>query len=423
MMANINSKIKRIMSISALASSLAFGVGFIGCSDDNSTKPEKPDTITSLPTPFLDDHAVRWINYEPTNYNPKEGVYPSEESIREDVQLLKGANFDGIVTNSSKESLSRIPQIAKEEGIQYVIMGISSIDRKRESVKNEWDNAVQMKEYVDGYAFLQHSNYTLDSLVSSMDYLRTITRRPVTISEFTSAYDDSLLHVGDWIMPRFTSSGNLSYHLPDDAIDEVMLSQLTLQVRTDKPVFIDHAAYCSQFGAAQNIQRFQADYLYGLFLRYNLMSEQKGGFICYEAFDQPWKNNGITIPEDCSWYEGIFSKDREPKLAAKPKLSLLMDFDGDNDHDLEGVALNILPENHRIATYLKFEGKWHAIPKDPPLTTIDARGIWDSNVVPDQSTYGTTFGILLVNENYDPPDSIASPPQIDGTNVFAKLGF
>lgn len=74
---------------------------------------------------FLFD--ATYVSYNPTNYNPNYSQWPSEQSIRSDLETLLNAGVSGINTYGANNGLKNIPKIAKEMGMKRVIMGIWDI--------------------------------------------------------------------------------------------------------------------------------------------------------------------------------------------------------------------------------------------------------------------------------------------------------
>ena len=78
-----------------------------------------PKTVSEL----LQHHC--WIGYDPTEFDPtlRPPVWPSCDSIRNDLRHIAVAGFSGIVTYTCKASLGEIPQCAKGLGLG-VIAGV-----------------------------------------------------------------------------------------------------------------------------------------------------------------------------------------------------------------------------------------------------------------------------------------------------------
>jgi len=145
--------------------------------------------------------STKWIAYAPTNFNPNAGVYPSEESIRKDLELLYRYGFEGIVTYGADRILGDIPRIAQEAGLSGVIMGIWDIESQEELA-----NAMKAAKYVDAYCVGNEglsSRYDIDILRAAISRIKKETHKPAATTEQVGYYyKDDLLTVGDWIFPN-----------------------------------------------------------------------------------------------------------------------------------------------------------------------------------------------------------------------------
>lgn len=98
-------------------------------------KDELPDLISKH----------QWILYDPNHYDPDRNPNPDIDSMRKELGCIKDAGFDGIITMSSRGTLSFIPELAKKKG-HMVIMGIwDPRDEKEVAI------AISKKEFVDAY--------------------------------------------------------------------------------------------------------------------------------------------------------------------------------------------------------------------------------------------------------------------------------
>ena len=94
----------------------------------------------------------------------------------------KKAAFRSLVTYASKGAMGRIPEIARDEGFDgIVIMGIWDV-----FAQEEWITAIAQVPFIDGYCLGNEGlgvRYNPDELASRMAQLRQITGLPVTTSE------------------------------------------------------------------------------------------------------------------------------------------------------------------------------------------------------------------------------------------------
>ncbi len=143
----------------------------------------------------------RWITYEPQQYNPyQSNIEPDIDSIKQELEWIRAAGFDGIITFSSHGSLSEIPEIAHNEGLS-VIMGVWDPNDKAELTL-----AISKQDYVDGYAVGHNGldqRYNYEELIQAIRYIRFRTKLPVSTTEKIDRYlfDQRLLKTGDWLFP------------------------------------------------------------------------------------------------------------------------------------------------------------------------------------------------------------------------------
>lgn len=243
---------------------------------------------------------LRWVAYSPTNYDPTKGIYPSEESVREDLRVLRQVGFKGLITYGAKGTLASIPRLAKGEGFEGVVMGVwSPLDSA------ELSSAAEAAREVDGYCVGNEGlgqSYSLEQLQSAMNWLRTAAGRPVTTSEQVDDYllDSSLLALGDWVFPNAHPYWH-GYTEPTSAV-EWTRQQYAVLTNSAKGgfVFFKEVGLPSE-GAAGLSEDAQAEY-------YRLLASTEVKFAYFEAFDQPWKTWASVEPH---W--GLFRSDRTPK--------------------------------------------------------------------------------------------------------------
>ena len=146
------------------------------------------------------------VAYQPKGFTPGANVPDLTESqIRTDLRLLKNIGFRGIVTYGSKGVMGKIPEIARSEGFDgIIIMGIWDLYSL-----DEWQNALSQVPFVDGYCLGNEGlgvRYSAEELLSQMARLRKTAGLPVTTSEpifkyFQPAYQNVLCKATDWIFP------------------------------------------------------------------------------------------------------------------------------------------------------------------------------------------------------------------------------
>jgi len=244
-------------------------------------------------------NTLQWVSYAPTNFNPEIGLFPSDDSIRQDMRVLRAAGFNGIITYASDGTLYRIPKIAKEEGFKSVIMGVWNVNSNVE-LQNAKNQAIYVSAYSIGNEGL-YGRYTLSDLNNAYDFL-SVTGKPITTTEERNDYliDANVLNFGDFLLPNIhpywdgvVSAGDGANHVKDE--------YMKIKALTNKSILIKETGYptSGDFRVSETLQKsFYA----------KLATKKKVKFSYFEAFDQPWKDNLAVEPH---W--GLFKSDRTPK--------------------------------------------------------------------------------------------------------------
>ncbi len=328
--------------------------------------------VLALPPP-AQLFSLCWAAYSPTHYNPNTGVSPSAASIRQDLQTLLAAGFNGIVTYGADGVLGTlVPQIAQEVGFTGMIMGVWD-----PTSSTELANAVAAKDYsvVVGYSVGNEGlnvRYTLAQLEQAMQYLRDQTGKPVTTTEELGDYlppnplSSTLLSLGDWIFPNVHPyfAGILD---PAQAVDWTVARYHDFQGLTTRPVLFKEVGLPSD-GDTNNILSEEGQAVY-----YRLLWNTDVPFVYFEAFDQYWKT---ALPVEPHW--GIFRSDRTPKRA-------LASICG-----REGVPVSPQPPEpgarDGIGMYARANGTWY-LRRLPAVGAPDFQiaygGAWAAPVVGD----------------------------------------
>lgn len=278
------------------------------------------------PPPLPPQLGGRLVSFAPTNFDPTQGIYPPEESLREDLRVLRKAGFTGVVTYGSERTLQHIPRLAREEGFQVVVMGLFNI-RSLE----EFSNAVAAAPFVDGYSVgneglesppCSQGWYGRSELEDVINRLRTATGKPVTTTEQIDDYfcDPTLLDLGDFIFPNAHPFWH-NLRLPQPAAEWTagqfeVLKGLMATRGVQKPLLFKEVGLpsagcpeCSEPNQAEYYHRLEQFKLAGRLL-----------FSYFEAYDQPWKTSHPVEPH---W--GLFRFDRSPKeVVSRPMVTLAL---------------------------------------------------------------------------------------------------
>ncbi len=271
-------------------------------------------TITAAGQSFYQKlDTLEWVGFAPTGFDPSVGRFPSEASIRVDLQLLAGHGFTGVITFASDGTLSQIPRIATEVGFQGVIMGLFMFNTTQRT--QEIPNAISAAQYVDAYGIGNEgligcggSAYDLATLTQTLQTIQQATGRPVTTSEQIEDYlhggclNGTLLSLGDWLFPILHPFNN-GIRDPRTGASFAAGRLQTLAGLVNQPVFAKETGWpaCGDAAATEVDQEtyFQALKPMGVHWAY------------FEAFDEPFKASFPPPWEPC-W--GLFQQDGTPKL-------------------------------------------------------------------------------------------------------------
>lgn len=272
-----------------------FGLCLCGCHGETAQ-----DWATRL-------YAIRWVDYSPSSWNPDQGIEPSSESIRQDLSVLRKAQFTGLVTYSAKGKLgNELLTIAKETGFQGVIVGIWDPANSDEvaAAKRSATSAIVFGFCVGNEGLMEH-RYSLDALEKAIRDIRETTKKPVTTTEIIQRYDSSLLTFVDWAFPNAHPyfAGILE---PDRAVTWTRDAYAGLKGRTSMPVLLKEVGLPTAGDSKQSLsEQAQCEYYDGL-------AKTDAHFVYFEAFDQRWKTHLSVEPH---W--GIYRSDGSPKLLAQ----------------------------------------------------------------------------------------------------------
>jgi exo-beta-1,3-glucanase (GH17 family) len=242
-----------------------------------------------------------WVAYAPTNFDPNQDIFPPEESIRSDLQLLREAGFAGLVTYGADQA---IHQVAQEIGFQGLILGVWDPTNSEEIAYAE--EAAQY-DVVTGYVIGNEGlyvRYDYETLQAAIEGMRQATGKPVTTTEQFEDYSEArLLELGDWVFPNTHPYWHRITD-PEAAAKWTAEHFAELATKTTRPVIFKEVGLPSG-GDAMVSEAGQAMY-------YRLLQKTPAVFAYFEAFDQPWKDWAPVEP-----YWGLFHSDRSPKEVAR----------------------------------------------------------------------------------------------------------
>jgi len=273
--------------------------------------------------------AINWVAYSPTNYDPNSGMQPSYGSIINDLQVLRKAGFTGIVTYGSDGAIGQnIATLAKREGFMGLIMGVWTPNDPTETnnARAAAPNPIVLG-YCIGNEGLMNGSYSLASVQSAMQGMRSATGKPVTSTETVDNYG-GLFNIVDWVYPN----AHPYWHNVVDPVAAISWTVNTyntfLTQSGGKPLVLKEVGLPNA-GATNCSDASQQSYYLGL-------ANTPVKFNYFEAYDQPWKN---WAPVEPHW--GLFYPDRTPHMIAQtllaqavPSLNFTVydDFNTINDH-------------------------------------------------------------------------------------------
>lgn len=258
-------------------------------------------------------HAFRppAIAYQPRGFFPGAEFSPSaSRQIRQEIQQLHALGFQSLVTYGARGAMGTIPQIARAEGFAgMVIMGIWDIHSKE-----EWENAVAQRDYVDGYCLgnegLLFLRYTVKELEKKMAELRRDTGKPVTTGEpidsyLEGPYREWLWKHSDWLFPNTHPfwGGKTQFQ---EAVHWVLARVDYLEGTTGRHVILKETGLPTLASNPESEEMQRAFF--------TELQSTGVPFVYFEAFDQPWKYELENQPE-AEGHWGLYDAQGRPKLA------------------------------------------------------------------------------------------------------------
>jgi exo-beta-1,3-glucanase (GH17 family) len=282
---------------------------------DSNPSPSLQSPMSELYRKF---QAFPWVTYAPTHFNPivQPQVLPTEQDIREDLQALYDFGFRGIVTYSADGIFGDIPRIAREVGFEGVVMGIWSPGNASETA-----NAIAAVADVDGYVVgnegVFFERYGLDDVRGAIADLQAETNKPVTTTEVLALYDptneNNVLGLGDWLFPNVHPYW-AGVTQPERAFLWTQQEYQTLLQHTtaDRPLVLKEVGLPSA-GALDPTNTVHSDYYLSEHNQAEYYARLRNSdvvFVYFEAFDQPWKQEGDS---QIGAHWGLFYADRTMK--------------------------------------------------------------------------------------------------------------
>jgi exo-beta-1,3-glucanase (GH17 family) len=272
----------------------------------------------------------RWITYAPLHYDPSLYPNPDVDSMAREIKQIRSAGFDGIMTFTSRGTFSMIPELAKKEGLTFIMGVWDPTDRQEIAV------AISKREYVDGYSVGHNglnSRYPYDDLVRAMQYIRFRTKRPVSTTEKVGLYleDKRLLAIGDWVFPDVhvsirseSASGFLADAVRDGKNTVDMAKLIATQKETDgKPILLKMVTYPMSGISNASLDEQRKFFAEILERRRDVLVDMPGrvSISVHSAFDIPWKTTWPFYEWDP--YTGLLDSTGTPRPAAREIVRML----------------------------------------------------------------------------------------------------
>jgi exo-beta-1,3-glucanase (GH17 family) len=266
---------------------------------------------TTVPQLDVQSFLAPAVAYQPRGYLPGSDNSLSRKQVIEDLRLLRKSGFRSLVTYGANGVMGFIPEIARNEGFDgMIVMGIWDIFSK-----DEWNNALKQAPYVSGYCLGNEGlgiRYSPDELAAKMDDLRRSSKLPVTTSEPIASYLGSphrkwLLSHSDWLFPIAHPFWHSLFH-PKRAVDWITMYHDYLTASTGKRVILKEAGMPTgpSTGLGEDTQ----------LAFFHELESTEISFFYFEAFDQPWKGDTIEMNAiEAHW--GLYYADGRPKKVAR----------------------------------------------------------------------------------------------------------
>ena len=249
---------------------------------------------------------THWISYAPTHYYPGETppVSPDIESLTDDLSILRGAGFDGLITYSA--DVGSIPSLAEKIGFRRMLIGIWdpwSPAERRELLKAVAEHRDLIAGVIVGNEGLMSGRYNVSSLCEAMSDLRRMTSKPVSSTEPV-----------DWVLGErrlaecstfltVNAHPYFSNHVePEDAVRWTIVTWNAIRQRYPRMPLIMKELGLPSRGAALLSEESQKTY-------YQRLSRTEVVFSYFEAFDADPRFKRGAVEQ--AW--GLWRSDRTPK--------------------------------------------------------------------------------------------------------------
>ena len=262
--------------------------------------------------------SISGFSFSPFRYgqDPAQNLYPSEDEIRQDLQLLS-QHTKRVRTYSVKSTLGDVPRLAKDYGMTVVLgIWISNIEADNDAEIARAIDIINNNRNITLVVVGNESVYRRESevprLIEYIEQVRTQVKVPVTTAEPWHIWMKNPVlaqHVdvvAAHLLPFWEKIPALA------SIDFVMEKAQDLKKQfSQKPLLLAEVgwpSYGRSRGAAEADAADQAIYLRTLVNKLNTAGYD---YFVIEAFDQLWKAGDEG---DVGKYWGVYNVDRQPKF-------------------------------------------------------------------------------------------------------------
>lgn len=253
---------------------------------------------------------TRWVAYAPTNYYPAERppVFPTDESVRRDLQVLREYGFDGLVTYSAE--VESVPRIAREVGFRAMLLGVwdpTDATERQKALRSIRQEGRLIIGLIVGNEGVLTARYRVADLCATMAALKTATAKPVSTTEPADLIlgMPKLVECSDFITvnahPFFAGQKD-----PQEAVAWTIATWDDLRKEYPSKALVFKEVGLPSAGEPALSDDNQRRY-------YELLGRTSVRFVYFEAFDASPRFKEGAVEQ--SW--GLFTNGRKPKAVVK----------------------------------------------------------------------------------------------------------
>ncbi len=305
--------------------------------------------MSTMPLTLPTGNAICYSGYR-DGQSPGDKIYPSLDEIREDLAILR-RHWTLLRLYDCSPHAERVLQVIDEDGLPFQVMlgaylgaevsnpgcpwGADFTDAElaasRAENQAEVGRLITLANRYPGIVFsvAVGNEATVDwtdhlvpvpSMIAHVRRVKAAVRQPVTFCENYVPWQDKLRP----LVPELDFISVHTYPLWEyKPIGEALAyTQANIasvaRCHPGKPIVITEAGWCTHSNgrgmhAAHAVQPLQATYIAEL-----TAWTRAEGLLCFvfEAFDEAWKGSPDPLEPEKHW--GLFTADRQPKLAMRP---------------------------------------------------------------------------------------------------------